>query len=83
MPILRQHSDPDLPTQPAPGLFYCNWSWVSIGDDRTIYAGGVMFTPLGDIGWPGRSSKAPKQGRPMVTIPAIRRRCCREPTIER
>jgi hypothetical protein len=62
MPILRQHSDPDLPTQPAPGLWYCNWSWVSIGDDHTIYAGGAMFTPLGDIG------PAPKQGRAMVTI---------------
>jgi len=67
MPILTQHSDPDLPTEPAPGLFYCNWSWVSIGDDRTIYAGGAMFTPLGDIGWSGRPSTAPKQGRAMVT----------------
>jgi hypothetical protein len=68
MPILRLHTDPDLPTQPAPGLFYCNWSWVSIGDDRTIYAGGSMFTPLGDIGWTGRPSTAPKQGRALVTI---------------
>jgi hypothetical protein len=67
MPILRQHADPELPTEPAPGLWYCNWSWVSIGDDRTIYAGGAMFTPLGDIGWPGRPSTAPKQGRAMVT----------------
>jgi hypothetical protein len=67
-PILRQHSDLDLPTQPAPGLFYCNWSWVSIADDRTIYAGGSMFTPLGDIGWSGRPSTAPKQGRAMITI---------------
>lgn len=61
-PILRQHTDPDLPTQPAPGLWYCNWSWVSIGDDSTIYAGGAMFTPLGDVG------PAPKQGRAMVTV---------------
>jgi hypothetical protein len=61
-PILRQHTDPDVPTQPAPGLWYCNWSWVSIGDDRTIYAGGAMFTPLGDIG------PAPKQGRAMITV---------------
>lgn len=68
MPILRQHTDPELPTQPDPGLFYCNWSWVSIGDDRTIYAGGAMFTALGDIGWPGRPSAAPKQGRAMVTV---------------
>src|SRR5437870_983414 len=67
MPILRQHTDPELPTQPAPGLFYCNWSWVTIGDDRTIYAGGAMFTALGDIGWPGRPSAAPKQGHAMVT----------------
>jgi hypothetical protein len=67
MPILRQHTDPDLPTQPEPGLYYCNWSWVTIGDDRTIYAGGSMFTPLGDIGWPGRPSTAPKQGRALVT----------------
>jgi hypothetical protein len=61
-PILRERTDPDLPTQPAPGLWFCNWSWVSIGDDRTIYAGGAMFTPLGDIG------PAPKQGRAMVTV---------------
>jgi len=62
MPILREHTDPDLPTQPAPGLWFCNFSWVSIGDDGTIYAGGSMFTPLGDIG------PAPKQGRAMVTV---------------
>ena len=68
MPILRQRTDPEMPTQPEPGLFYCNWSWVSIGDDRTIYAGGSMFTALGDIGWPGRPSNAPKQGRASVTI---------------
>jgi hypothetical protein len=67
MPILRQRTDPEMPTQPEPGLFYCNWSWVSIGDDRTIYAGGAMFTALGDIGWPGRPSNAPKQGRASVT----------------
>ena len=36
MPILRQRTDPEMPTQPEPGLFYCNWPWVSIGDDRTI-----------------------------------------------
>src|SRR5437764_7146562 len=47
-PILREHTDPDLPTQPAPGLWFCNFSWVSIGDDGTIYVGGSMFTPLGD-----------------------------------
>src|SRR5690242_10362484 len=46
MPILREHTDPDLPTQPAPGLWFCNFAWVSIGDDGTIYAGGSMFTPL-------------------------------------
>ena len=68
MPILRLHTDPDLPTQPAPGLFYCNWSWVSIGDDRPIYAGGSMFAPSGDIGWSGRPSAAPKQGRAMITV---------------
>jgi hypothetical protein len=62
MPILRQHTDPDLPTQPAPGLYFCNFSWVSIADDGTIYAGGSMFTPLGDIG------PAPKQGRAMITV---------------
>jgi len=62
MPILRGHTHPDLPTEPAPGLWYCNWSWVSIGDDRTIYAGGAMFTPLGDIG------PEPKQGRAMITV---------------
>jgi hypothetical protein len=60
-PILRQHTESDLPTQPAPGLWFCNWSWVSIGDDSTIYAGGAMFTPLGDVG------PAPKQGRAMIT----------------
>src|SRR5439155_10521863 len=68
MPILRLHTDSELPSEPAPGLWYCNWSWVSIGDDRTIYAGGSMFTALGDIGWPGRPSTAPKQGRAMVAI---------------
>lgn len=62
MPILREHTDADLPTQPAPGLWFCNFSWVSIGDDGTIYAGGSMFTPLGDVG------PAPKQGRAMVTV---------------
>lgn len=67
MPILRAGTEPEVPTEPAPGLFYCNWSWVSIGDDRTIYAGGAMFTALGDIGWPGRPSAAPKQGRAMIT----------------
>ena len=68
MPVLRTNNDPDMPTQPAPGLFYCNWSWVTIGDDRTIYAGGAMFTALGDIGWPGRPSTAPKQGRALVAV---------------
>jgi hypothetical protein len=62
MPILREHTDPDLPTQPAPGLWFCNFSWVSIGDDGTIYAGGSMFTPLGNNG------PAPKQGRAMITV---------------
>lgn len=61
-PILREHTDPSLPTQPAPGLWYCNFSWVTIGDDGTIYAGGSMFTPLGDNG------PAPKQGRAMLTV---------------
>lgn len=70
MPILREHTgDPELPTEPAPGLWYCNWSWVSIGDDRTIYAGGAMFTPLGDRDWyPERGTDAPKQGRALVTV---------------
>ena len=70
MPILRQHTgDTELPTEPAPGLWYCNWSWVSIGDDRTIYAGGAMFTPLGDRNWyPARGTDAPKQGRALVTV---------------
>jgi hypothetical protein len=67
MPILRARTDAEEPTEPAPGLYYCNWSWVTIGDDRTIYAGGAMFTALGDIGWPGRPSTAPKQGRAIVT----------------
>ncbi|MFI5340711.1 MAG: sialidase family protein [Candidatus Methylomirabilales bacterium] len=62
MPILREHVDPELPTQPAPGLYFCNFSWVTIGPDRTIYAGGAMFTPLGTIG------PAPKQGRAMLTV---------------
>jgi hypothetical protein len=74
-PILRQHTDPDLPTQPAPGLWFCNWSWVSIGDDRTIYAGGSMFTPLGNIG------PAPKQGRAMVTVSRDEGRTWSPPTL--
>jgi hypothetical protein len=81
MPILRQHTDPDLPTQPEPGLYYCNFSWVSIGDDRTIYAGGAMFTPLGDIGWPGRPSTAPKQGRALVTTSSDDGRTWSPPTL--
>jgi len=69
MPILREHVDAELPTQPAPGLYYCNWSWTSIGPDGTIYAGGAMFTPLGDRNWyPARGTDAPKQGRAMLTV---------------
>src|SRR5207237_8620437 len=35
MPVLRQNTgDPELPTEPAPGLWYCNAPWVTIGDDR-------------------------------------------------
>jgi hypothetical protein len=70
MPILRQDTgDPELPTEPEPGLWYCNAPWVSIGDDRTIYAGGSMFTPLGDRNWyPERGTDAPKQGRAVVTV---------------
>lgn len=75
MPILRQHSDPDLPTQPAPGLYFCNWAWVSIGDNGTIYAGGAMFTPLGDIG------PAPKQGRALVTVSRDNGRTWSAPTL--
>ena len=70
MPILRQNTgDPELPTEPAPGLWYCNAPWVTIGDDRTIYAGGSVFTPLGDRNWyPARRTDAPKQGRALVTV---------------
>jgi hypothetical protein len=70
MPYLREDTgDPELPTEPEPGLWGCNAPWVAIGDDRTIYAGGSMFTPLGDIGWlPDRPSDAPKQGRALVTV---------------
>jgi hypothetical protein len=70
MPILMQRTgDPELPTEPAPGLTGCNAPWVSIGDDRTIYAGGSMFTPLGDRNWyPERGTDAPKQGRALVTV---------------
>ena len=70
MPILRQNTgDPELPTEPAPGLWYCNAPWVTIGDDRTIYAGGSVFTPLGDRNWyPARGTDAPKQGRALVTV---------------
>lgn len=74
-PILRLHTDPDLPTEPAPGLWYCNWSWVSIGDDRTVYAGGAMFTPLGNIG------PAPKQGRAMITTSTDNGRTWTPPTV--
>ena len=81
MPILRQRTDPEMPTQPEPGLFYCNWSWVTIGDDRTIYAGGAMFTALGDIGWPGRPSTAPKQGRASVTTSHDDGRTCSPPSL--
>ena len=61
MPFLRQNTgDPELPTQPAPGLYYCNAPWVAIGDDHTIYAGGSVFTPLGDRNWyPARGTDAP------------------------
>src|SRR5207249_10261792 len=70
MPILRQNTgDPELPSEPAPGLWYCNAPWVTIGDDRTIYAGGSVFTPLGDRNWyPARGTDAPKQGRALVTV---------------
>ena len=70
MPFLRQNTgDPELPTQPAPGLYYCNAPWVAIGDDHTIYAGGSVFTPLGDRNWyPARGTDAPKQGRALVTV---------------
>src|SRR5437773_2134566 len=70
MSILRQNTgDPELPTEPAPGLWYCNAPWVTIGDDRTIYAGGSVFTPLGDRNWyPARGTDAPKQGRALVTV---------------
>jgi len=81
MPILRQRTDPEMPTQPEPGLYYCNWSWASIGDDRTIYAGGSMFTALGDIGWPGRPSTAPKQGRALVTTSRDDGRTWSQPTL--
>ena len=81
MPILRQRTDPEMPTQPEPGLYYCNWPWVSIGDDRTIYAGGAMFTALGDIGWPGRPSTAPKQGRASVTTSRDDGRTWSQPTL--
>lgn len=74
-PILREHTDPSLPTQPAPGLYYCNFSWVTIGDDGTIYAGGSMFTPLGDIG------PAPKQGRAMITVSRDNGRTWSPPTV--
>lgn len=69
MPMLREDTgDPELPTEPEPGLWGCNAPWVSIGDDRTIYAGGAMFTPLGDRNWyPERGTDAPKQGRAMAT----------------
>jgi hypothetical protein len=70
MPILRQNTgDPELPTEPEPGLWFCNAPWVTIGDDGTIYAGGSMFTPLGDRNWfPARGTDAPKQGRALVTV---------------
>jgi len=70
MPFLRQNTgDPELPTEPAPGLYYCNAPWVAIGDDDTIYAGGSVFTPLGDRNWyPARGTDAPKQGRALVTV---------------
>jgi hypothetical protein len=70
MPILKQNTgDPELPAEPAPGLWYCNAPWVTIGDDGTIYAGGSMFTPLGDRNWyPARGTDAPKQGRALVTV---------------
>ncbi|MEV4620587.1 hypothetical protein AB0J74_17995 [Asanoa sp. NPDC049573] len=74
-PILREHTDEDLPTDPAPGLWFCNWSWVSIGDDSTIYAGGAMFTPLGDVG------PVPKQGRAMVTASRDYGRSWRPPSV--
>ena len=74
MPFLRQNTgDPELPTQPAPGLYYCNAPWVAIGDDHTIYAGGSVFTPLGDRNWyPARGTDAPKQGRNLVTVSSDR-----------
>jgi hypothetical protein len=70
MPMLRQNNgDPELPTEPAPGLYYCNAPWVAIGDDGTIYGGGSVFTPLGDRNWyPARGTDAPKQGRALVTV---------------
>jgi hypothetical protein len=64
MPFLRQNTgDPELPTQPAPGLYYCNAPWVAIGDDHTIYAGGSVFTPLGDRNWyPGARDRRAEAG---------------------
>jgi hypothetical protein len=45
-----------------PELSYCNAPWVAFGPDRTVYAGGSLFTANGVTG------PEPKQGRAMVTI---------------
>ena len=60
MPFLRQ---PAVNVgEPEPDLWFCNLPWVTFGFDGVMYAGGSVFTPLGNIG------PLPKQGRVMVTV---------------
>jgi hypothetical protein len=45
-----------------PELYGCNAPWVSIANDGTLYFGGSLFTPGGDL------QPQPKQGRAGVTV---------------
>jgi hypothetical protein len=59
MPVLRTPGG-----NGEPELWGCNAPWVAIGNDRTIYFGGSLFTPGGDL------QPQPKQGRAGVTVSA-------------
>jgi len=58
MPYLRR----ERISAAEPALWGCNAPWVAISPDSTIYAGGALFTELGDVG------PEPKQGRARLTV---------------
>jgi BNR/Asp-box repeat len=57
MPVLRTAG-----SNGEPELWGCNAPWVSIAADGTLYFGGSLFTPGGDL------QPEPKQGRAGVTV---------------